>query len=82
MAEEMLAELVAELPDGTVVTDPYVVASYRQDRAADADAGTAIAMVKPCRTEEVRAALRWASKQARRAPRRRNRTLVRRHRAA
>ncbi len=31
----MLADLIAELPDGTVVTDPDIVASYRQDRAAD-----------------------------------------------
>jgi glycolate oxidase len=27
----MLAELIAELPDGVVVTDPDIVASYRQD---------------------------------------------------
>ena len=33
--------LIAELPDGTVVTDPDIVASYRQDRAADPNAGTA-----------------------------------------
>ncbi len=58
----MLAELVAELPDGTVVTDPDIVASYRQDRAADPDAGTAIAVVRPRRTEEVQAVLRWATK--------------------
>jgi glycolate oxidase len=58
----MLAELVAELPDGTVVTDPDIVASYRQDRASDPDAGTAIAVVRPRRTEEVQAVLRWASK--------------------
>jgi glycolate oxidase len=62
VAEEMLAELVAELPDGTVVTDPDIVASYRQDRAADPDAGTAIAVVRPRRTEEVQAVLRWATK--------------------
>jgi glycolate oxidase subunit GlcD len=58
----MLAELVAELPDGIVVTDPDIVASYRQDRAADPDAGTAIAVVRPRRTEEVQAVLRWATK--------------------
>ena len=58
----MLAELVAELPDGTVVTDPDIVASYRQDRAADPDAGTAIAVVRPRSTEEVQAVLRWATK--------------------
>ncbi len=58
----MLAELVAELPDGTVVTDLDIVASYRQDRASDPDAGTAIAVVRPRRTEEVQAVRRWATK--------------------
>jgi glycolate oxidase len=60
----MLAELIAELPDGTVVTDPDIVASYRQDRAADPDAGTAIAVVRPRRTEEVQIVLRWATAHA------------------
>jgi glycolate oxidase len=58
----MLAELIAELPDGTVVVDPDIVASYRQDRAADPNAGTAIAVVRPRRTEEVQTVLRWATK--------------------
>jgi glycolate oxidase len=57
----MLAELVAELPDGTVVVDPDIVASYRQDRAADPNAGTAIAVVRPRRTEEVQTVMRWAT---------------------
>jgi glycolate oxidase len=57
----MLAELAAELPEGTVVTDPDIVASYRQDRAADPNAGTAIAVVRPRRTEEVQTVMRWAS---------------------
>jgi glycolate oxidase len=57
----MLAELTAELPEGTVVTDPDIVASYRQDRAADPNAGTAIAVVRPRRTEEVQTVMRWAS---------------------
>jgi glycolate oxidase len=60
----MLAELIAELPEGTVVTDPDIVASYRQDRAADPDAGTAIAVVRPRRTEEVQTVLRWATAHA------------------
>ena len=30
----MLADLIAELPEGTVVVDPDIVASYRHDRAA------------------------------------------------
>ncbi|WP_163769406.1 FAD-linked oxidase C-terminal domain-containing protein [Mycolicibacterium parafortuitum] len=56
-----LDDLITELPEGTVVTDPDIVASYRQDRAADPRAGTAAAVVRPTRTEEVQAVLRWAS---------------------
>ena len=56
-----LDSLIAALPEGTVVTDPDIVASYRQDRAADPDAGTALAVVRPTRTEEVQAVLRWAT---------------------
>ncbi len=59
--DSALESLIAELPDGTVVTDPDIVASYRQDRAADPNAGTAIAVVRPRRTEEVQAVLRWAT---------------------
>ena len=57
----MLADLIAELPEGTVVVDPDIVASYRQDRAADPNAGTAMAVVRPRRTEEVQAVMRWAT---------------------
>ncbi|MEZ0341826.1 FAD-binding oxidoreductase [Mycobacterium sp. pV006] len=56
-----LAALIADLPDGTVVTDPDIVASYRQDRAADPGAGTALAVVRPRSTEEVQTVLRWAT---------------------
>ncbi|MDV3124418.1 FAD-binding protein [Mycobacterium sp. 21AC1] len=58
----MLSELIAELPDGVVVTDPDILGSYRQDRAADPAAGTPLAVVRPHRTEEVQAVLRWASR--------------------
>ncbi len=58
---EELRGLIAELPDGVVVTDPDILASYRQDRALDPDAGTPLAVVRPTRTEEVQAVLRWAS---------------------
>jgi glycolate oxidase len=60
-ASNLLADLAAELPDGTVVTDPDIVASYRQDRAADPSAGTPLAVVRPRRTEEVQTVLRWAT---------------------
>jgi glycolate oxidase len=56
-----LASLIAELPDGTVVTDPDILESYRFDRAADPGAGTPMAVVRPRRTEEVQAVLRWAT---------------------
>jgi glycolate oxidase len=46
MSTQALASLIAELPDGTVVTDPDIVASYRQDRAFDPSAGTALAVVR------------------------------------
>lgn len=56
-----LDSLITALPEGTVVTDPDIVASYRQDRAADPTAGIALAVVRPHRTEEVQTVLRWAS---------------------
>ena len=57
----MLAELIAGLPDGTVVVDPDILASYRQDRSADPNAGTPLAVVRPRRTEEVQTVMRWAT---------------------
>lgn len=53
--------LLAELPGGVVATDPDILASYRHDRAADPAAGTPLAVVRPTKTEEVQAVLRWAS---------------------
>src|ERR1700754_4114379 len=61
MSAEALASLIAEVPEGVVVTDPDIVASYRQDRATDPSAGTPLAVVRPRRTEEVQTVLRWAS---------------------
>ena len=37
------------------------MASYRQDRAADPAAGTALAVVRPTCTDDVQTVLRWAS---------------------
>jgi glycolate oxidase len=56
-----LTELVAALPDGAVLTDPDVLASYRQDWARDPDAGWPLAVVRATCTEDVQATLRWAS---------------------
>src|SRR5262245_33652126 len=61
MTAEALAGLIAELPDGVVVPDPDILASYRQDRAFDPNAGTALAVVRPRRTEEVQTVMRWAT---------------------
>jgi glycolate oxidase len=61
MPTSAIDSLSAELPDGTVVTDPDILESYRQDRAADPHAGTPIAVIRPKRTEEVQTVLRWAT---------------------
>src|SRR6201991_4802134 len=61
MSAEALAPLIAELPEGVVVTDPDILESYRQDRATDPSAGTPLAVVRPRRTEEVQAVMRWAT---------------------
>jgi len=57
----VVADLVAALPDGVVVTDPDIVAAYRQDRAADPDAGTALAVVRATSTADVQATVRWCA---------------------
>ncbi|HEU0190842.1 MAG TPA: FAD-linked oxidase C-terminal domain-containing protein [Mycobacterium sp.] len=61
MDAEALDQLIADLPDGMVVTDPAITEGYRQDRALDPAAGKPLAVVRPLRTEEVQTVLRWAS---------------------
>lgn len=61
MSASAVASLAAQLDDGVVVTDPDILASYRQDRAMDPDAGTPLAVIRPRRTEEVQTVLRWAT---------------------
>src|SRR3984957_7362940 len=61
MAADVLAGLIAELPEGTVVTDPAITEGYRQDRALDPSAGKPVAVVRPRRTEEGQTVLRWAT---------------------
>jgi glycolate oxidase len=58
---DALAGLIADLPDGMVVTDPTITEGYRQDRAFDPSAGKPLAVVRPRRTEEVQTVLRWAT---------------------
>ncbi|BAX93866.1 FAD-binding oxidoreductase [Mycobacterium shigaense] len=61
MIADALAELIAKLPDGMVVTDPAITEGYRQDRAFDPSAGTPLAVVRPRCTEDVQTVMRWAS---------------------
>ncbi|ASF09837.1 putative FAD-linked oxidase [Nocardia brasiliensis NBRC 14402] len=55
-----VSDLIDRLPEGAVVTDPDLLASYRQDWARDPAAGTPVAVVRATSTEDVAAALRWA----------------------
>lgn len=61
MSLDVLADLIAGLPDGMVVTDPAVTEGYRQDRAFDPSAGKPLAVVRPRRTKDVQTVLRWAT---------------------
>ncbi len=56
-----LDSLIACLPPGMVVTDPDILAAYRQDRAQDPDAGTPLALIRPTTTEQVQTAVRWCA---------------------
>ncbi|WP_137875782.1 FAD-linked oxidase C-terminal domain-containing protein [Rhodococcus sp. Q] len=56
-----LTVLAGELPDGVLLTDPDIVAGYRQDWAADPNAGTPLAVVRATSTEDVQTAVRWAA---------------------
>ena len=58
---DVLASLIGDLPEGTVVTDPAITEGYRQDRAFDPSAGKPLAVVRPRRAEEVQTVLRWAT---------------------
>ncbi|MEO9329744.1 FAD-binding oxidoreductase [Gordonia aurantiaca] len=55
------SSLAALLPDGMVITDPDILAGYRQDRAADPDAGTPLALVRPTTTAEVEETVKWCA---------------------
>jgi glycolate oxidase len=54
-------KLRAGLPDGALLTDPDLLAGYRQDWARDPDAGTPAAVVRATCTADVQHVLRWAS---------------------
>jgi glycolate oxidase len=54
-------DLIAELPEGAVLTDPDVIERYRRDWARDPEAGRPIAVVRATCTADVQAVLRWAT---------------------
>ncbi|QYJ03601.1 FAD-binding protein [Nocardioides panacisoli] len=54
-------DLVAELGDDVVVTDPQRTEKYRHDRAGDTGAGTPLAVVRARSTGDVQAAVRFAA---------------------
>src|SRR4051795_11361347 len=61
-SESALSDLAATLPDGALLTDRDVVASYRHDWAKDPNAGWPIAVVRATCTADVQAAVRWAAR--------------------
>jgi glycolate oxidase len=61
VATEALAELVAALPEGVVVTDATAIEKYREDFARDGSAGTPVAVVRAETAEQVQTAVRWAA---------------------
>jgi glycolate oxidase len=56
------AELVDELPEGVVATDPAVVEKYRFDWSKDPGAGTPDAVVRAEDAGQVQTAVRWAAR--------------------
>jgi glycolate oxidase len=61
MTGTVLDELVAALPDGTVLTDPIAIEAYREDFARDGSAGSPMAVVRVENAEQVQTAVRWAA---------------------
>lgn len=66
MSADLIADLRGALPEGTVLTDPDLLESYRRDEADLCEAGTPAAVVRPRSTAEVAATVRIAA--ARRTP--------------
>jgi glycolate oxidase len=61
VATDVIAELTAALPEGTVLTDPDVMQPYRRDAADLCEAGTPAAVVRARTAQDVVAVLRIAS---------------------
>ena len=56
-----VADLVAALPDGVVVTDADAMEKYRFDWSRDQSAGTPVAVVRAEDAGQVQTAVRWAA---------------------
>jgi glycolate oxidase len=61
-SQHELDELVAALPEGTVVVDASTVDNHRRDHADLCAAGTPLALVRPTTTEQVQTVMRWATR--------------------
>ncbi len=59
--EPAIARLVADLPEGVVVTGAAEIDKYREDFARDGSAGTPIAVVRAETAQQVQQAVRWAA---------------------
>ena len=57
-----MQELAAQLPEGVLVTDEATTEAYRFDSASSCPAGRPLGVVRPTTTEQVQAALRWATR--------------------
>lgn len=62
-AARALAELDQTLPRGRIITDPDILATYRNDRAPDLPAGNPAAVVRARTTAEVQAVMRIAHRE-------------------
>ncbi|MGE3376717.1 MAG: FAD-binding oxidoreductase [Nocardioides sp.] len=60
----VVADLVAALPEGVVITDPVAMEKYRHDWSREASAGTPAAVVRAEDAGQVQTAVRWAAQHA------------------
>ncbi|NIL79547.1 FAD-binding oxidoreductase [Rhodococcoides kroppenstedtii] len=61
MTDTRVKDLIGLLDEKVVVTDPDILAGYRQDWARDPNAGTPLAVVRARSTDDVAAVMRWAT---------------------
>jgi glycolate oxidase len=62
MSPDALDELLVALPADAVVLDPTTLDNHRRDRADLCPAGAPLALVRPRRTDQVQAVMRWATR--------------------